>query len=59
MPRLDPRQMGPACMEANCTFRLSHPAIKSHNAHHVPEYASEFFRAVFFLEASARKGEGA
>jgi hypothetical protein len=44
-------------MEANGTFRLSQAAIESHDAHHLPECASEFFRAVLFLQVSAREVE--
>lgn len=48
--------MGPACLEANRAFRLRHTAVESHAAHHEPECAREFLRAVL-LQLSAREVE--
>ena len=49
--------MRPARLEVHGTFRLCHPSFESQAAHHVPECASEFFRAVFLLQGSRREGE--
>ena len=50
------RQMRPACLEMNGTFRLRHPALKTQAAHDAPECARAFFRAVR-LQVFAREGE--
>jgi len=48
--------MGSACLEKNGAIRLSHSTTESNAAHHAPECASEFLRAVLFLENC--RGEG-
>lgn len=49
--------MGPACLKMNGTFRLGQTALESQAAHHVPECAIEFIRAILFLKVSRREGE--
>jgi hypothetical protein len=49
--------MGPACLEKNGAFCLSHSTTESNAAHHAPECASEFLGAVLFLENFRGEGE--
>jgi hypothetical protein len=51
------RQMRPACLEMNGTFRLRHPALKTQAAHDAPECARAFFRTVLVVQVSRREGE--
>lgn len=51
------RQMRPACLEMNGTFRLRHPPLETQATHDAPESARACFRTVLFVQVSRREGE--